>query len=69
LELFVTGRLAASYRQLIVDITSRADILEVSGVRVQRRRWPEKRPVKSEKKLMNIEHRTFNIEHQIMYSV
>ena len=27
------------------------------------------RPVKSNKKLMNIEHRTSNIEHRIMYSV
>jgi hypothetical protein len=27
------------------------------------------RPVKSKKKLMNIEHRTFNIEHRIMNSV
>jgi hypothetical protein len=27
------------------------------------------RPVKSKKKLMNIEHRTSNIEHRIMYFV
>jgi hypothetical protein len=27
------------------------------------------RPVKSKKKLMNIEHRTSNIEHRKMYSV
>jgi hypothetical protein len=29
---------------------------QVSGVSVQRRRWPEKRSVKSKKKLMNVEH-------------
>jgi hypothetical protein len=33
-----------------------------SGFRVQNRRWLEKQPVKSKKKLMNIEHRTSNIE-------
>jgi hypothetical protein len=29
----------------------------------------KKRPVKSKKKLMNIEHRTSNVQHRIMYSV
>ncbi len=29
---------------------------QVSGVSVQRRRWSEKRTVKSKKKLMNVEH-------------
>ena len=42
---------------------------EVSGVSVQRRRRPKRRPVKSNRILMNIEHRTSNIERRIMYSV
>jgi len=32
------------------------------GFRFQPSRRPKKRPVKSKKKLMNIEHRTSNIE-------
>ena len=39
-----------------------------SGFMVQRRRWPKKRPVKSNEKLMNVEHRTSNVELRIMYS-
>ncbi|CAB1076231.1 hypothetical protein D1AOALGA4SA_4029 [Olavius algarvensis Delta 1 endosymbiont] len=39
------------------------------GFRVQSSRLPNKRPVKSKEKLMNIEHRTSNIERRIMYSV
>ena len=31
--------------------------------------WPEQRPGKSKKKLMNVEHRTSNVEHRIMNSV
>jgi hypothetical protein len=37
-------------------------------VSYERRLWPEQRPVKSRKKLMNVEHRTSNIEHRIMCS-
>jgi len=36
-----------------------------SGFRCQPRRRPKKRPVKSKKKLMNIEHRTSNIERRM----
>ncbi|CAB1081696.1 hypothetical protein D1AOALGA4SA_9342 [Olavius algarvensis Delta 1 endosymbiont] len=40
-----------------------------SGFWVQPSRWPNQRPVKSRKKLMNVEHRTLNIERPIMMAL
>jgi len=42
--------------------------LDFYVVSYERCRWPKKRPVKSRKKLMNVEHRTSNIERRIMCS-
>jgi hypothetical protein len=39
--------------------------MEDEKVRYKHRRRPKKRPVKSKKKLMNVEHRTSNIERRM----
>ena len=44
-------------------------LFRLNVVSYERRRWPERRPDKSKKKLMNVEHRTSNVEHRIMNSV
>jgi hypothetical protein len=48
---------------------SKVQRFRVQGFRVQPSRRPKNRPVKSKKKLMNIEHRTLNVQHRIMNSV
>ena len=54
---------------LKIEIEKKESGCRVPDVRYKRRRWPKKRPVKSNKKLMNVEHRTLNVQHRIRYFI